>query len=175
MAHRWSALLSLSPCIHPSTLGGWAQAQEEERTTGHRQQSVNSLSAQPAGSERQGESLHLFPYYSAHIRALLCPPWAHAWTITSLPDTQPSRLSNPEKTWLSELLGLTLRAAGGRKKTETVRSRTTWGCVILERRGGLWVGGRAAQHGVALLIHTLNKHDDCHWRCKWNTVLLRLF
>lgn len=34
MAHRWSALVSLSPCIHPSTLGGWVKAQEEERTRG---------------------------------------------------------------------------------------------------------------------------------------------
>lgn len=141
VSHRWNTLVSLNPCIHPSTLGGRVKAQEEEHT-GHRQQSVNSLSAQPAGSERQGVSLHLFPYYSAHIRALLCSQWAHAWTITSRPDIQLCRLSNRRKTWLSELQGLTLRAGGGRKKTEAVWSRTTWGCVILERRSA---GGRASE------------------------------
>lgn len=34
MAHRWSGLVSLSPCIHPSILDGWVKAQEEERTRG---------------------------------------------------------------------------------------------------------------------------------------------
>lgn len=32
------------------------------------------------------------------------------------------------------------------------------------------MGGRAALHNVALLIHTLNKHDDCHRRCKFSVI-----
>lgn len=32
------------------------------------------------------------------------------------------------------------------------------------------MGGRAALHNVALLIQTLNKHDDCHGRCKFSVI-----
>lgn len=57
--------------------------------------------------------------------------------------------------------GLNLERGGGRK-TEAAQSRTTWGCVILECRGRLWVGGQAVLQNVPLLIHALNKHDACH-------------
>lgn len=74
--------------LHSPIHSGWlSQSTGRGENTRHRQPSVNFLSAQPAGSERQGMSPHLFPSYSAHIGALLCSQWAHAWTITSLPDT----------------------------------------------------------------------------------------
>lgn len=146
MAHRWSALVSLSPCIHPSTLGGWVKAQEEERASGTDSSLSTLCLLNLPGLKDKGSlvtcSLIILP--TSELTSALSEPM-HEPSLPFQTLNYPAGLSNPGKTWLSELQGLTLRAAGGRKQTETVRSRTTWGCVILEHRGVLRVGAQASR------------------------------
>lgn len=163
MSHRWNTLVSLSPCIHPCTLGGRVKAQEEE----HRAQTAVcqlSLLNLPVVKDNQG----LFTC------SLIILPTSELSSALSEPMHEPSlpiqTLSYPDFLTRGKHGCQSCRASpwgleeGGKRQRE-FGPRPPGD--VLSLRGGLRVGGRAALHNVALLIQTLNKHDYCHGRCKF--------
>lgn len=152
--------------LHSSIRCGWLS---QSTGRGESTSCVNSLSAQSARSERQGMSPHLFPLLFCPHRS--SPLFSVSPSMNHHFPSRHSTLSNLKKTWWWELPGLTLR---GRNRRRPFGLGPPGEVSILELCG--WAEtGWAALHGVALLVHTLNKRNDCQWRWKINSVLLRLF